>query len=211
MRRALGLFLMICINVIPVLPASVDADQSGIDAPKLSAKELKRQTEFREKVERMGLGAEIRVEMRGGSNPVIYEGTIDEIAAENFSLNMKGQMQPIQYHQVQTVTLKAREYKTLGQPDPVRARRIAVDMGIGQKVKVKLVSNELLTGTIQFIEKENFVVSSNGKPVTVAYGDVREIKKKKFPAWAKGAIAAGIAAGALGGLMYAACGGEGCH
>lgn len=202
MRRALVLCLVICISAVPI-PA-----RSASDVQPQSAKELKRQAALKEKIEFMGLGAQIRVVTLGSSN-VTYEGTIDEIAAENFKLKMKNQTLPFQYNQIRTVTLKDRRYKTLGQPDPVRIRQIVADMGVGEKAKVELTSNERFSGTIQSIQKDGFVISPQNRPVK--FSEVKEIKKKQFPTWAKAAIIVGIAIAALDLLMYAACGSAGCH
>jgi hypothetical protein len=213
MRRALVLSLMIFVSVIPVLPGSTGSvifEQSGGDVPKQSTKELKRQAALSEKVELMGLGAQIRVVMRGSAN-LTYEGAIDEIAADSFKLKMKDQTLPIQYGQVEVLSLRARAYKTRGQPDPVQVRQVVADMGVGENAKVKLVSNDRFNGTIRSIEKEGFVVASKGNPVSVKYGEVQEIEKKKFPAWGKVAIAAGVVVGLLAALVYSACGSAGCH
>jgi ribosome maturation factor RimP len=212
MKRMLVLFLMICVSVIPVLPGSVDdviPTQNGSNAQKLSEKELKRRDAFRKKVKLMGSGAQIRVVLRGTSD-VIYQGTIDEITAEGFKLKTSDQTLPIQYGQVEKLNLKNGRYKTQGQPDPILVRQIVADMGVGESAKVKLTSNERFSGTIQSIEEESFVITSNGRSSPMKYGDVTEIEKKRLPAWAKMAIISGVVAGILAALMLAECGSGGC-
>lgn len=204
MRRALVLCLMICVSVIPVLSGSAGSvilEQSGGDDPKQSTKELKRQVALSEKVELMGSGAQIRVVMRSNAK-LTYEGAIDEIAADSFKLKMKDQTLPIQYGQVAALSLKARAYKTRGQPDAVRVRQVVADIGVGEKAKVKLASNERFSGTIQSIEKESFVITSQERPVK--FNEVKEIERKHLPMGAKVGIAAGVTAGVFMLLMYLA-------
>jgi ribosome maturation factor RimP len=212
MKIALVLFLMIFVSLMPVLPRSMDdaiPTQNGNDAQKLSNKELKRQDALRKKVELMGSGAQIRVLMRGAA-AVTYEGTIDEITAESFNLKTRDQILPVQYDQVERLTLKEQRYKTQGQPNSVRVRQIVADMGVGENAKVELASNERLSGTIQSIEEESFVITSKGRSLLLKYDEVKEIEKKRLPAWAKVAIVGGVIVGLLGALMYSQCGSGGC-
>jgi ribosome maturation factor RimP len=191
MKKALVLCLMICVSVIPALSKSATIVQEQ------STKELEKQAALREKIELMGLGAQINVEMRGSSASVKYEGTIDEITPESFKLKMRDQILPIRYDQVKTLTLKQRRYKAQEQPDPARVRQVVADMGAGERAKIKLFSGVRLSGTIQSIEKETFVITSNGRSLPIKYGEVTEIERKRFPAWAKVAIVGGVIFGLL--------------
>ena len=208
MRRTLVLCLIICLSVIPVLPGSTDVIPGQDDVQKQSPKELKRQAALRNKLELMGPGAQIKVVMRGSSPPVTIQGTIDEIAPENFGLKTKDRTQKLQYWQIEKVTLIRGDRKM----DPVRVRQVLADMGIGENVKLKLAEGSL-NGRIQTIEENSVTIveSKSGEPKVVAFSEIRELQKKKFPAWGKVAIVAGVVVGLLAGLMYAACGSGGCH
>ena len=203
MRRALVLCLMICLSVIPVLPKSTDviAEQKEDDVQKQSSKELRRQAAIREKIELMGSGAQIQAVMRGSSSPVTLKGEIDKIAAENFGIKTKDRVQQLQYSQIERVSLSKSGYKAQGVVDPVRVRRVVADIEVGNRAKIKLASSERFSGTIQSIEKESFVITSQGRSSPVKYGEVAEIKKTGLPTGTKLAIVGAAVGGVL--LVFA--------
>jgi len=203
MRRALVLCLMICLGVIPVLPKSTDviAEQKEDDVQKQSSKELRRQAAIREKIELMGSGAQIQAVMRGSSSPVTLKGEIDKIAAENFGIKTKDRVQQLQYSQIERVSLSKGGYKAQGVVDPVRVRRVVADIEVGNRAKIKLASSERFSGTIQSIEKESFVITSQGRSSPVKYGEVAEIKKTGLPTGTKLAIVGAAVGGVL--LVFA--------
>jgi len=214
MRRALALCLMICLSVIPALPGSRDMIPEQNDVQKESPKELKRQAALREKLERMGSGAQVRVAMRGSSPPVTMQGTIDEIAPETFALKTKDGITRLQYRQIEKVSLtKGGYYRSSEATDPVRVRQVLADMGIGENVKIKLNSGDRLTGKIQTIDENSVTLmeAKTGQSRVVAFSEIKELNKKTFPTWGKAVIIVGVAVGLLAGLMYAACGSHGCH
>jgi ribosome maturation factor RimP len=188
MRKAIALLLMLLMN----LPA-MSGTNAGLPEPAQSEKELKRQALFREKVESFGSGAAIRVVMRGSSAKAEYVGEIDEISADNFKLKTKDHNLTVRYDQVEMLSLKQRSYKTGGQPDPVQVRRVACDIGIGNKAKGELTTLKRFSGTIQSMEKEDFVINANGNLQTIKFNDVKRIEKGQMPAWGKALLFVGIA------------------
>jgi hypothetical protein len=212
MRRML-VFCMIVLMSLPAIPGTAFGEQERSIAPKRSQKELQRQASLREKAEFFGPGAQIRITLRGGSSAADQgEGEIDEISESSFKLKTKESgLLMYEYRQLESLHLKQVSYKSIGQPDPVQVRRVAYELGIGNKVNLDLIDLKRFSGIIQSFEKESFVVASNKNPVSVQYGEVKAIDKMKFPAWGKVAIVAGVVAGLLIALMYAACGSGGCH
>jgi ribosome maturation factor RimP len=187
MTKVVVLCLILCVSVMPVFPASAVFERTDNEMRGQSPKELQRQAEFRKKINLMGPGAEIRIALRGSSAPVRYEGVVDEITAESFKLKMKDRTLSIQYGQIETLNLKKQYYRPFGEPDPAQVRQIVAGLGVGQKVRVMLVSNERFSGTIRSFEKEDFVISSRSQ--SVKFNEVKEIEKKHFPTAAKVVIA----------------------
>jgi hypothetical protein len=76
---------------------------------------------------------------------------------------------------------------------------------------MKLSSDKKITGTIQSIGEESFVITdSDGQSVTVPFSEVTEIDQKRTSAAVKAAIAAGAAVGVIAllyGIWYAQGGG----
>jgi hypothetical protein len=187
MRKALAFLLMALMSLPAMSSTSADLPEPG-----QSEKELKRQASFREKVESFGSGASIRVVMRGSSAKVEHRGEIDEISADSFKLRTKDHNLPIRYDQVEALSLKQCIYKAAGQPDPVQARRVAYDIGIGNKAKGELTTLKRFSGTIKSMEKEDFVINANGNLQTVKFSDVKRIEKGQMPAWGKALLVVGI-------------------
>jgi ribosome maturation factor RimP len=187
MRKALVFLLMALMN----LPA-MSGTSAYLPEPAQSEKELKKQALFREKVESFGSGAAIRVVMRGSSAKAEYKGEIDEISTDNFKLRTKDHNLQIRYDQVEVLSLQQCIYKTAGQPDPVQARRVAYDIGIGNKAKGELTTLKRFSGTIQSMEKEDFVINANGNLQTVKFSDVKRIEKGQMPSWGKALLIVGI-------------------
>jgi hypothetical protein len=75
------------------------------------------------------------------------------------------------------------------------------DIEVGNRAKIKLASSERFSGTIQSIEKESFVITSQGRSSPVKYGEVAEIKKTGLPTGTKLAIVGAAVGGAL--LVFA--------
>jgi len=177
-------------------------EEKGSVARNKSSKELEREAAFKEKVDLFGPGAQIRVVLRNTSTSVEYKGEIDEIAADSFKLRTNDRTLPIRYDQIGTLNLKERSYKAQGQPDPVQVRRVAAEIGIGQKVKVELASAKRFSGIMQSVDKEKILIGSRENPVPVRLDDVRMLEKSHLPAWAKVVIAVGAVSVGLMVLVY---------
>ena len=114
---------------------------------------------------------------------------------------------------IQVPPAYSQKYKAQGQIDPNQVRKVVTDLGIGEKVKVQLDSAARLNGKIQKIAENSFTIveTKTGEPKVVAFGEIRELQKKKFPTWAKVVIGVGGVIGLQIALMLAECGSSGCH
>ncbi len=208
---------MFSLSVIPashISASEVVLEEFKDEDRQKSDKDARPEASIKEKAELLGLGADIRVVMRGidfQGQSLAYMGIIEENSADQLKPKIGNEIRPLDYGQIKELNFYTNRYKTQEQVDPDVVRRVADNIGIGQKVKIKLASDTKISGTIQSIEEEGFVVASNGKLVPVKYAEVKEIKKKKFPAWGKAAIAVGAVVVLLFAQMYASCGSGGCH
>jgi ribosome maturation factor RimP len=188
MRGFLSVCLIFCLGVLPAMPHS--ADENG-----------KQAASIQEQINLLGVGTSIKVVLRGvydGRKPLIQQGIIREIAEDHFKLTIGDQPQHYAYSQIETLELTQLQYKKQGQTDPAAVRRIVVGTGQNQRVRIKLLSNKKLTGTIQSFTNDDFILlSSDQQSVTVPFTEVAEIGPKKTPLGVKAAIAIGAAAGGL--------------
>jgi hypothetical protein len=71
-------------------------------------------------------------------------------------------------------------------------------MELGQTVKVKLISNQQIKGTIQSIASDSLTITDRetGQKRTILFSELAEIGKDKMRGWVKGLIIAGVAVGA---------------
>jgi hypothetical protein len=111
---------------------------------------------------------------------------------------MGNRPQQYTYGQIESLELVQLQYRRQGPVDPIAVLRIVAGIGKNQKVRIRLVSEKKLTGTIQSFTKENFVLTSSNQPsITVPFHEVAEIGPKKAPLGMKAAIAIGATAGGL--------------
>jgi hypothetical protein len=102
-----------------------------------------------------------------------------------------------QYSQLESLHLRQASYKTKGQPDPVQVRRVAYEVGVGNKAKVELADLRRFSGTIESFEEEAFVINVNGNPQPVKFSDAQKIEKSHMAAWKIALLVVGIVVGAL--------------
>lgn len=68
-------------------------------------------------------------------------------------------------------------HRSSGSSNPDHARRIVVNLGVGQEVVARLSSGETVRGRIREIAEDQFVVDLDwsATPAYIAYGDVRQL------------------------------------
>jgi ribosome maturation factor RimP len=182
MRKALVFLLMILMNLPAISGTGADSADKKSDVSNQSEKQLKQQESIKKKVELFGLGAKVKVVMRGSSANASYEGVIDEISGESFRLKMKNQSTTYQYAQIESMSYPRGKYKTGKQVDPAQVRGIAVEIGIGEKATIDIVSSkQRVKGTILSIEKENLVTDFQGNQLPIKFNDVKLIERAHLP------------------------------
>ena len=211
MKELIVFFLMFCVSVAPALPmdaSEVVLEEIQDDDQQKSDKDAKREAEIKAKTELLGLGAEIKVKMRSAvsrSHPVTHRGIIEEIFAEGIGLRVGDEIQQIRYSRIEKLNLTKDKYKAKEQVDPARVRQVAAEIGVGEKAKLKLVSNQEIKGRIRSVSVDSFLIadSKTGQTETVLFSEVTEIKKDRMPTWTRVAIIGGVVTAVLviGGVL----------
>jgi len=199
MKRLLVFCLMILVTEVPAMFAGGPAEQSS--------KALAQQASLKEKAELFGPGTQVTARIRGTSSNVDYHGTIDEISGNNMKLKLKDRIMPIEFGQLEALHFRTNSYESKRRPDPVQARRVAIEIGIGEKAKGRRVS-ERFSGVIQSIGDESFTLNAEDRALSVRFDEVTKLEKDDMPRWAKGAIAGGVAFGLFALMMGIALSGD---
>lgn len=92
-------------------------------------------------------------------------------------------------------------------PDILRVERVVRALGVSQQIVVTDVNGRKLSGSIQSIEQDHFVVVPDRQPtpVEVPFAEVRDVRKKPLGTVAKIGIAAGVVGVALTIALIASC------
>jgi hypothetical protein len=170
------------------------------------SKQERRAADTKSRVEGLGVGALVAVTLESEAK---FQGQITEIQDGSFKLMECGSSRLISYRAASRVGLVHPNYRADGVIDPVRVRQSVVNLGVGKNALVRS-QNSRFKGKIESIGKENFTLRASGVPQTLKFSDVTEVRRKDFPAWGVGAIAAGVVVGVMMGVMLAACGTGGC-
>ena len=188
-QKFIAIGLAACMLVLPF----------GDLAVSLQAKAPKEPTALKQKVELLGVGANVKVQPK---NKPELRGSISAIEDNGFRLSSKGTASPefVSYDEVLFLDYVHGSYKAAGQLDPVEARRVIVGRGIGYGLKLKLSDGRALTGRTQAVDREHFTFlpDHQSEPVQISYTDLQHAKRKGFPLWAGIAIAGGITGLVLG-------------
>ena len=152
---------------------------------------------LRQKVEQLGVGAEVRVILNDRQQTL--RGTIESFDDSSFGLRARGarEQQTVRYVNVTLLEFTKTAYLAEGSnsSEPVTARRVAVEIGIGRRVQVQTQDGKTFVGTIAKLDEEQLYLNlSPSGPMNVSYATIRELKPKGFSAAKKVGIAA-IAAG----------------
>lgn len=186
--------LMTCLILQPLCTV-----QNAIGAQQ-SQEVRNRQESAKAKVNALGIGAEIIVTTRWLRS---LQGRIVEIQDQAFVIDEKGKKSVLRYDEVRQVALAEPTYKAQEQVDPVRVRQVVVDIGVGKKADVRLVSKGRIQGRIEAIDNTSFTIldSKTGVSTPVTYSDVLQVKRKGFPGWGIAAILAGVAGAIIIGFL----------
>lgn len=132
---------------------------------------------IRQKVEQLGVGAEVRVKLRNQEKQV-FRGTIRSIDEFTFQFQPAGagDRRTIRYADVTLLEFTKEKYRAVGSPDPVAARRVAVELGVGRKVRLTTQDRKSLVGRIARLELEQLSLDTgDGSPI-IAYSQMWELE-----------------------------------
>lgn len=121
---------------------------------------------IKQQVERMGVGAEVKLKLAGGEKLRGYLQAIDD---QGFLLE-KGQQKSqrrIAYEQVARVTPASLVYRASGSPDPIAASRVVAGLGAGHHIVVKTTDGREYHGNIQVIGEDHFVMVPDHQTASV--------------------------------------------
>jgi ribosome maturation factor RimP len=151
-------------------------------------------TELKQRIEQFGVGTELKLKLNGGDN---IRGRVESIGNDSFLLapNNEGGPREIAYNQLQNVRYPKRGYKAEDAPDAAAAKRMVVQLGVGEHIMVKVSPAQKVRGHIREIHDDHFVVAPDGQKETlqVPYSSVWKVNKN-LSFGATVAIVVGIAA-----------------
>ena len=127
-----------------------------------------------EQLAQYGVGADVRVDLSGGSKLRGQVLTLDE---SGFVLNAKDEHR-IAYDQVTKLRLARNAYRR-GTPDAAEVRRVALALGVGQHVLAEIPGQRTLRGKIDSITRDHFTLrlDHNAGVVLVPFGEVNHLEK----------------------------------
>ena len=153
--------------------------------------------DLKQRVEQFGVGTELTVKLRSGEK---LRGSVESIREDGFTVASKqdGATREVAFHDLQQVRYPKRSYKAEGTPDAVFAKRMVVQLGVGQHIMVKISPMQKVRGHIREIHDDHFVVQPDGETTTVRvpYGSVWKVNKN-LSFGATVAIVVGIAAAVI--------------
>lgn len=161
--------------------------------PRLQA--APRQTDLKQRVEQFGVGTELKLKLKGGEN---VRGSVASIGDDSFVVTSKddGASREIAFNDLKKVSYPKRGYKSGGgTPDPAAAKRMVVQLGVGEHIMVKVSPTKKVRGYISEIHDDYFVIQPDGQAsaLQVPYSSIHKVNKN-LSFGATIAILVGIAA-----------------
>jgi ribosome maturation factor RimP len=150
--------------------------------------------DVKQRVELFGVGTDLKVKLKDGEK---LRGSIESIRDSSVVMALQGDgaKREIGFDALETVSYPSRGYKANGTPDAAAARRMVVQLGVGEHIMVQVSPKEKIRGHIAAIHHDHFVIAPDGKttPVTVDYSTIHKVNKN-LSFGATIAILVGIAA-----------------
>jgi small nuclear ribonucleoprotein (snRNP)-like protein len=149
-------------------------------------------------VEQLGVGAEARATLKDQQKEL--RGTVESFDDSVFHIRpgRTGEPKTIRYADVALLEFTQNEYRAEGSPDPATVRRVAVELGIGRKVRVRTQDGNTLVGRIGKLDAEqlNLNVDKSG-PMNVSYARVSELRRGGMGGVKRAVVYTAAAAGIL--------------
>jgi len=153
------------------------------------------QPDLKQRVEQFGVGTELNLKLKSGEK---LRGSVESIGDDSFIVAAKdnGAPREIAFNDLEKVRYPKRGYKSGGAtPDAAAAKRMVVQLGVGEHIMVKVSPTEKVRGHIRAIYDDHFVIQPDGQTSTlqVPYNSIRKVNKN-LSFGATLAIVIGIAA-----------------
>ncbi len=149
---------------------------------------------LRKRIGQFGVGTELKVKLADGTK---LRGLVERIGEESFFLAAKDDAasREITYNELDKLSYPKRGYKAEDNPDAAAAKRMVVQLGIGEHIMVKVGPTQQVRGHIRQIDNDYFVIQPDGQTQTlqVPYNNILKVNKN-LSLGAKIAIVGGIAA-----------------
>jgi ribosome maturation factor RimP len=166
-RKITSIFLMVCLIGLSTAYRAVGAEVHSPDSSGL----------LKQKVELLGIGANLRVKLADGQK---MKGQVSSLDDTGFTLEPQsgGLSRQVDYGEITELALLTRNYRASGAPDASEARRVIVALGVGQHVMVRTTEMKI-HGQIMTVERDHFVIlpDDQANPVRIAYQNVEQAGK----------------------------------
>jgi ribosome maturation factor RimP len=133
---------------------------------------------LKERVDRFGVGTELKLKLKNGEK---LRGSVESIGQDNFvvSLKERGATREIAFNDLQNVSYPKRGYKAEGTPDPDAARRMVVQLGVGEHIMVQVSPTQKIRGHIREIGDDHFIIHPDGQAsaLQVPYSSIHKVNK----------------------------------
>ena len=150
--------------------------------------------DLKQRVEQFGVGTELKLKLQNGTK---LRGSVENIGEDSFTVVSKedGATRQVAFSELKNVNYPKRGYKTEDTPDPVSAKRMVVQLGVGEHIMVKVSPTQKVRGHIREIHENHFVIQPDGETATlrVPYSSIWKVNKN-ISFGATIAIVVGIAA-----------------
>lgn len=156
---------------------------------------VERSCEFQQKVEQLGAGAGIRVTLKNQQKTP--RGMVESFDDSAFRLQPggNGERGTVRSADVTLLEFTQRKYRAEGSADPVRVRRVAVELGLGRKVQVRPRDSNALVGRIVNSDADQLYLKIGERgPVSVSCILITELKPRQMSGLVTLAMGAGVEA-----------------
>ncbi len=145
---------------------------------RLQAKELPNPDVLKQRVEQFGVGTELKLKLANGQN---IRGSVESVGDESLVVALKdnGVSREVSYDELRKVNYPKRGYKAEGHPDPAAAKRMVVQLGVGEHIMVQTGPDTKLRGHIREIHGDHFVIlpDNQNAAVQVPYQNILKVNK----------------------------------
>jgi hypothetical protein len=127
----------------------------------------------KQRVELFGVGADVEVLLPSGET---LEGAIGDIGVDSFVL-LQGRertSRPVPYDRIAELKFARSTYRASGSPNAAEVRLVALGLGVGEHVAIRVKSGRTYRGNLQAMNESHLVLlpDRQDSAVQIAYADV---------------------------------------